>query len=476
MKKIVRDEVLESSYVAIADDRGNQVTYKELAEKAVEISRYVNTRSLIFVLCDHHSETLAFIYKILYLNIVPLLLPQDMDIELAVRLLERYQPQYIYCNRNHTLSGMYGCTMEFREHALYRTEAPDCPVHPDVALLLSTSGTTGSAKLVKISYDNLYDNAKYGCIHLGIQSGQKALSPLPFHYAYGISFCVWHWHCGATVLTTEKPVISREFQEFYIRERVNNFAATPYTYQILQKLQFWSPEKLDALHFAISSGAQMTEKEQRALISVMKEKFWIGYGQTECIGILLGTNFNENDIKIGSVGRPFDNVKVIKDAETGEMLIESRCVCMGYANTREEIAYGDVNQGLLHTGDVFRQDEEGYIYLMGRLKRYVKVLGKRVSLDDLADYLGNQYPCAEFACTGTDNHICIYHTKLEKDLEDKIRTLLDRNLNIPSKFVFCYALDRLPRESSGKIAYSRLKETDEKNGGEDPKHMQKNML
>lgn len=66
MKKIVRDEVLESSYVAIADDRGNQVTYKELAEKAVEISRYVNTRSLIFVLCDHHSETLAFIYKILY--------------------------------------------------------------------------------------------------------------------------------------------------------------------------------------------------------------------------------------------------------------------------------------------------------------------------------------------------------------------------------------------------------------------------
>ena len=471
MKKIVRDEILKSDYVAIADDRGNKITFKELAEKAEEIGQYVRTRSLIFLLCDHHRETLEFIYEVLYLNIVPLLLPQDIARELLDPLLERYQPQYIYCSKSHELGGRYGCAMEFQEHALFRTDASDCPVHPDVALLLSTSGTTGSAKLVKISYDNLYDNAKYGCIHLDIQAGQKALSPLPFHYAYGISFCAWHWHCGATVLTTEKPVISREFQEFFTRERVNNFAATPYTYQVLQKLQFWSPEKLDSLRFAISSGAQMTENEQRALISVMKEKFWIGYGQTECIGILLGTNFSEDNIKVGSVGRPFDNVKVIKDPETGEMLIKSRCVCMGYANAGEDLACGDVNQGLLHTGDVFMQDEEGYIYLKGRLKRYVKVLGKRISLDDLADYLGNKYPCAEFACTGADNHICIYHTKPEKDAEDEIRTLLDRNMNIPSKFVFCYALDRLPREGSGKIAYSKLRETDERNGREDFKRL-----
>lgn len=476
MRKIIQNEILYSNYTAIADDKGNRRTYKELAEKAAEVGKSLETRSFIFILCDHHIETVEIIYEILFLNIVPLLLPADLDRKLLDQLVKIYQPQYIYCADGQGMEKENIVVMRFEKHTLWKTNAEGCIIHSDLALLLSTSGTTGSAKLVKISYDNLYDNAAYGGIHLKIQRGQKALSPLPLSYAYGISFCIWNWHWGATILTTEESVLSREFRNFFVREKVNNFAATPYTYGILQKLRFWNDETLEQLNFAISSGAQLSENEHKSLVLDMKDKFWIGYGQTECIGIVLGTNFQEKNIRIGTVGRAFDNVEVIADPETKEMVIKSKCVCMGYANNKAELAEGDVNQNILHTGDVIHIDENGYIYLKGRLKRYVKILGKRIGLDELSNYLEEQYPDVEFACVGTDDSINIYYTGTDKKAEDinnenksienrdrEIQGLLERSMKIPSGFVHCFVLDKLPRSGSGKIAYTKLRELGEKN-------------
>lgn len=457
-KIFLRDEVISADYTAVADDLGNRITYRELKDKAEILERHLEERSLLFLLCDHQMETAEFIYEVLYLNMVPILLPEEIDGEMLEHLFTVYRPQYIYCNKSHEIGRGYGHEMELENHVLLKTGEEKCILHPETAMLLSTSGTTGSAKLVKLSYDNLYDNAEYGCFHLQIRPGQKGLSPLPFNYAYGISFCLWHWHCGATVLVTQESIFSRRFQEFYIREKVNNFAATPYTYRILQKIKFWDSEKAAFLNFAISSGAQMEKKEQSSLVSILKNKFWIGYGQTECIGIVIAASFDEHNLKLGTIGRAFDNVKIILENETKEMLIKSKSVCMGYASYRSQLEEGDVNHGLLHTGDVASIDCEGYIYLQGRLKRYVKVLGKRVSLDDIGNYLDNKYENIEFACIGTDDNIVIYHTGPQDGIEEKIRKLLDKNMNIPFKFVSCRYIKELPRNESGKIAYARLKE------------------
>ena len=89
----------------------------------------------------------------------------------------------------------------------------------------------------------------------------------------------------------------------------------------------------------------------------------------------------------------------------------------------------------MRTGDVADMDEDGCIYLKGRLTRYVKVLEKRISLDDMENYLNNKYADIEFACTGEDNGIRIFYTEGKEDLKEEITAMLDRNLKIPGRFV-----------------------------------------
>ncbi len=112
----------------------------------------------------------------------------------------------------------------------------------------------------------------------------------------------------------------------------------------------------------------------------------------------------------------------------------------------------------MRTGDVADMDEDGCIYLKGRLTRYVKVLEKRISLDDMENYLNNKYADIEFACTGEDNGIRIFYTEGKEDLKEEITAMLDRNLKIPGRFVSCFSLRTIPRYDTGKIMYSRLKE------------------
>lgn len=457
VKSIFKEEVLQSNRIAIADDNGNKITYKQLAEQAEALSPFMEERSLVFVLCNKHIETLKIIYEILYLNRVPLLLSEDINQNMLDNLIDVYQPLYIYCNREHDIVQRYNTIKEFDAHNLLKTNFKNCSLHPDIALLLSTSGTTGSAKLVKLSYENLYENAKYTCLHLDIKEGQKGISPLPINYSYGIAFCFWHWHCGATLLVTEKPVIGREFREFYMKEKVNNFAATPYTFQMLERVRFWTPEILSYLHFAASGGAQMLEKDQLHLVSLMHDKFWILYGQTECTCIISGMNFEENNIKLGSIGKAIRNMEVIIDDETSELCIKSKCICMGYAYQREDLSIGNTNQDILHTGDVAYMDDDGCIFLKGRIARFIKILGKRISLDDIEKLIKNKFVNIEVACIGTDDNLTVFYSKVEKDLKENIKNILSDDLKIPSKFITCEYIEDIPVNDAGKIMYAQLK-------------------
>lgn len=463
MQAIVKDEIQYSDFVAIADDSGNRISYRELAEKARHNLAATEERSLIFILCDYQIETVEFIYEIMYLNRVPLLLSSDIDTELLDALIQTYQPQYIYCQRSCEIDGSYREEGNFKEHVLLKTDNLKVEIHPDVALLLSTSGTTGSAKLVKLSYDNIRSAGEYAGLHMGIEEGQKGLCPSPLNHILGFIFCMWHWCQGATVFVTEELVISKSFQEFYRRERINNFAATPYVFRMLQKVSFWDEEKVGYLHRAVAAGEKMPEEEQAQLSMVLGDKMWIAYGQTECAGYISDINIQESCGKKTAVGKTLEHIEARADEKTNELVVKSESVCMGYATHVTELAEGDVHQGILHTGDMVRIDAEGCIYLMGRLTRYVKVLGKRINLDDIENYLGRKFPGTEFACVGEDNRISVFHTCEEGDLNQRIRILLDHNMKIPQKYVVCFYLKEMPRSDTGKILYRKLEQYAGKN-------------
>lgn len=460
MKAVIRKEVLRSEAIAISDGKGKKISYRELGEKAEKLASHIEKRSLVFLLCDHQMETLELIYMMLYLNRVPLLLSSDIDDKLLDNLISVYHPNYIYCSKSHKKVGIYmSCQdVELDNHVLLKSEFEKYNIHPDVALLLSTSGTTGSAKLVKISYENLYDNSEFSCRRFRMESGQKGLSPLPVNYTYGLGFCLWHWHCGATLYVSDEMVISKNFRELFIRVKINNFAATPYVYDMLKRVCFWDGQTMEHLNYAMSAGSQMPERDQAELVKLLKEKFWIAYGQTECTCIIAGMNFDVNNIKLRAVGKTLDNMESIIGEDTGELIIKSKSICMGYANCREDLAKGDVNQGIMHTGDIAYIDEDECIYLRGRITRYVKILDKRVSLDDLELYLDKEYPDVEFACAGRDNHIVIGYTGTELDRANAIKILLDQSMKIPKKWITCFWMVEIPRYNTGKVNYKKIEE------------------
>lgn len=456
METIIKESILYSDYIAIADDRDRKITYKELARRTKKLKSCMEERSLIFILCDRQMETVEFLYEILYLNLVPLLLDDEIDGGLLDNLLALYRPQYIYGRKSRDIHGGYVIKTEWDQHVLLKTGNFPYEIHRDVAVLMSTSGTTGSAKLVKLSYGNLRSNAEQvsGC--MDIRPGQKGLHSSSFGHVYGLAFYIWHWYCGATILITGEPMLSSKFGEFYTREKVNNLGSTPYGYQILRRIGFWTPARLEYLHWAMSGGAPMPESEQKNMVSYMGDKFWIGYGMTETASALSCINLKRENGKWGSVGRPLKDVRIVADSGTGELIVKSRSVCMGYAENSRQLADGDRNHGILHTGDVVEIDEDGYIYLKGRIKRYVNMLGKRVSLDEVEAYLKNQYTGMEFACVGEENHITVFCAGKEKGLERYVPVLLDRVMKMPARLISCIALEKLPRSSSGKTAYDRL--------------------
>lgn len=456
-KQAIRKEVILSNNVAIRDDKKKEITYKELYYESEQIADLIEERSLVFVLCDHHIETLAFIYEVILQNRVPLLLSGDISQEFLERYIGLFRPSYIYCSSLHKIKEGYDCLLEMKAHVLLSTKEEKIELHSDLALLLCTSGTTGSPKLVKLSYENLYNSFKYVGSYFDISQEQVGISASPINFIFGIGVCFLHWHCGATILTTEYPIFSLEFNQFFTSERVNNFAAVPFIYQTLNRIGFWNNEKLGNLHWAMTGGAQMSETEIKNMISILGDKFWMVYGQTECVGTVLGINYKKEESKISSIGRPLEHIDISLDNKTDELVIHTKAVCMGYATCAEELKLGDVNHGIWHTGDVAYIDEDGYFYLKGRIARFIKILGNRISLDEIERYLKEKYNEIEFACIGVDDKIEIYHSgDIKRNKE--ITILLSEIFKIPEKFVSCYIISEIPRTESGKIQYVKLKE------------------
>lgn len=462
MNRVVRDDVLFSDRIALRDDCGKQMSYLELYRESEILTCCMKARSLVFVLCDHKLETLAFLYETITQNRVPLLLGRDINREFLDKLIQLYQPSYIYCSKEHDLVKEYLVVLEKEFHALLKVNEETISVHPDVAVLISTSGTTGSPKFVKLSYANLFFAAKGAGEHFHIQSGMKGITLLPIQSVYGFSVFLWHWHCGATMLLTEHSVISRQFRELFESEAIEHFAGVSFTYQMLERVQFWNKRICKNLHWAMSGGSQMSEIQQEKMISVLGDKFWIAYGQTESTSAFAGTNFSSNAIKWKTVGKPFENATLCISEYTGELIVEGPCVCMGYALCAADLVKEDVNQGVLYTGDVAHIDEDGDIFLKGRLKRFVKILSKRISLDEVEVFLNNRYPNDTFACCGVDDRIEVYYTVQGKEMFSKemfskeIKGLLEQMMKIPAKFVHCYPISEVPRNKTGKIQYSEL--------------------
>lgn len=454
-----------ASNIAVETEHGKIMTYAQLKEDTNNIAAKMEPRKFTFCLCENTLGSLVGYVAFMAHNIPTVLLDASKDISIVENLIDHYQPQYVWCPTHCKADLSVGIPVcEYEDYTLLQLGKQNYDVHPDVLLCLTTSGTTGSPKLVKLTAENLRSNAESIAEYLKITEKERAITSLPMYYSFGMSVINSHLIKGATLLLTDKAVIQREFLNFLKEGKATSIAGVPYTYEMLRRLRFLKMDLPD-LKTMIQAGGKLNAnivKEYVESAQVTGKEFFVMYGQTEAAPRMSYLPFDKALEKYASIGIPIPggklSVRDVNDQEIttpdtdGELIYEGPNVCMGYAECIEDLAKGDENHGVLHTGDVARFDSDGYFYITGRMKRFVKVWGNRCNLDATEQLVkGFTTSCA---CVGVDDKITVFVT--QEGLDEKIKSYLCDKTGLNVRAFEVRTIPEIPTLPSGKLDYQTM--------------------
>lgn len=454
--------------LAAVSAEGNSVTYAELAVFAKKIGELVPARSLVFSLCRNVIGSMAGYLGFLNNRIVPLMLDANINEVLLSNLTEIYCPQYLWVPED--LAEKYA-SMEMLYEAygykLFKTGfSTKYPLYEDLALLLTTSGSTGSPKLVRQSYANIQSNAKAIVRYLEITEQERPVTTLPMNYTYGLSVVNSHVLAGATILLTEHPIVSKAFWDFMKEERATSFGGVPYTYEMLKRVKFFRMD-LPYLKTFTQAGGKLSPELHKEFAEYALEKdkrFVVMYGQTEATARMAYLPYDMALKKYGSMGiaipgGKFTLVDVDGNAITepelvGELVYEGDNVTLGYAECGADLQKGDERGGRLETGDMAKQDADGYYYIVGRKKRFLKLFGNRVNLDEIDRMVKGAFEDVDCASTGTDELMKVYITNVA--YVNQVENLIEERTHINNRAFEVQVIDKIPRNAAGKTLYKDL--------------------
>jgi acyl-CoA synthetase (AMP-forming)/AMP-acid ligase II len=397
---------------------------------------------------------------------VPILINDVINNTYFANLIETYKPEYIFLPTEISLSNFnFSEVYSHNSYTLFKTDNKvDYTIHDNLALLLSTSGSTGSQKFVRQSYNNINSNAEAIAQYLEISSADRPITTMPMSYTYTLSIINSHLLKGASIILTEATLMERLFWKTLIDNNATTFGGVPYTFDMLKKLRF-ERMNLPDLKYITQAGGKLSielSAEFADLCHVKGIKFFVMYGQTEASPRMSYLPWEYALSKVGSIGIAIpggrfwledENRNEIKVHDTtGELVYQGDNVTMGYAESCFDLQNGDDNKGTLRTGDLAKRDADGFYYITGRKKRFLKMYGHRVNLDELEELI--RIAGFDCVCTGTDDNLKIYLT--EPDHKDRIVNYIAKLTGINrSGFSFEY-IDKIPRNESGKVQYSAL--------------------
>ena len=464
----------------LIDDRGVTVTYGQLNEFCSCFSKAVEKRKLAFLLCTNTAGSVLGYTACLRHKVVPLLLDVKIDESLFLALTEVYDPDYLYvpdrgadwttkcAKETETVFYKYGYRM------IKRRPKQKTMLYEELALLLTTSGSTGSPKLVRQSYKNITANAKAIAEYLGLHAKERPVTVLPMHYTYGLSVINSHMEAGAAILLTARSLFEKEFWEFFRKEEGTSISGVPFTYEMLWKLGFMDMD-LPSLKTMTQAGGKLSLKLHHSFATYAEntgKNFIVMYGQTEATARMSYLPAADSLKKPGSIGIAIPGgtfrlieteqgrqKEIVEPLTEGELFYEGANVTLGYAKTKEDLLRGDERQGCLATGDIAVRDRDGFYYITGRKKRFLKILGNRVNLDEAEQLLKNRYPNLECACSGRDDQMDIFLAGELKPPEEQIRDFLSGKTKLNPSVFHIYTIPEIPKTSAGKILYGELKES-----------------
>lgn len=438
------------------------LSYQELGAASDSMGHIIGKtprKRLGALICRNDPITLIIYLAALRCGDAVMLLNEDTDPGRLQAIFAAYRPDWIASPASdmalddHTTEPLDAGWRLWK----YAGDAPATPIHPDLAVLLSTSGTTGSPKMVRLSYHNIDTNARAIADYLAIRSDDLAVTTLPFNYSYGMSVVNSHLQAGAGIVLTDAGLLTREFWDTFRRHGVTSLAGVPYTYQILHRL---NPRKLplETLRTLTQAGGRLSlplTEYFRALAEERGWRFFVMYGQTEAaprISYIPPESLKE---KAGSIGIAIPGGR-LSVSEEGELIYEGANVMMGYALCRDDLAKQDESRGRLATGDLAKMDEDGYFFLHGRLKRIIKIHGNRVSLDEVEHRLESALGLP-VAVAGEDDKLHVFLGGESTDASEiEAKTILNGAYHLHASTFMLKRLAVIPVNTSGKKDYGAL--------------------
>lgn len=433
-----------------------QVEVAEAVESTADALR-TGRRELVFNLCRIDLASIIGFLSAVRAGHAVAQLEASVPEELTQALVERYRPAWVLRPGTGHMPDMEPGPEQGRA---------DPPPADDLAVLLSTSGTTGSPKLVRLSRLNIVSHAHHLGQYLGIDERERAIQSLPLTFSYGLSVLYTHLAARASVILPSQPIMRPEFWSEASRWGATSFAGVPYSYSILQRTGFLRDAMPDTMHTLTQSGGRMPPENIVELWELMRARggrFFAMYGQTESTSRMSYVPPDALPEKAHTVGiaipggrvtiQPPGQDETTEPGVEGEVIFRGPNVMLGYAEGREALARGDDLGGTLRTGDLGKLDEDGFLQLTGRMKRIAKIYGLRVNLDEIEAAAGPHGPVA--AIDGGDR-VVLWRVSDGQVTADDLRRELAGRFGLKSRVFAVRDVDDLPLNSRGKVDYRAL--------------------
>ncbi len=417
-----------------------EITYLQLSGLVDEAVRWLGTdRRLVLLEAGNDVDTVVW-YLAALAGRHPVLICDDQG-EAASALLQRYDPD----------------VKIRRGEPHLRHQRPAHRLHDELALLLSTSGSTGSPRLVRLSHENVASNAASIAAYLELSSGDRAITSLPMHYCYGLSVLNSHFAVGASVTLTEHSVVDPRFWDLFTTSSVTGLAGVPHTFALLDRVGF-DTMTLPSLRYVTEAGGRLAPEAVRRYAELGARSGWdlyVMYGQTEATARIayLPPSFAIEHPQAVGVAIPGGSITIEPVPECdapghGEVVYQGPNVMLGYTETPGELAEGRTVHEL-RTGDLGFYNSSGLLEITGRRSRFAKLYGLRVDLATIEDQL--EEVGIRGLCVSDDVRLCV---AVEGSWSDHaVRAHVQDVVALPACAVHVVAVDRLPRLPTGKPDY-----------------------
>ncbi len=458
---------------AFLDDTGVSVSYDELAALQDRLSETSGCGKLTMMLCENSIGALSGYAALLNSGHPMFMLSSAVSPEMRRHIMNTYRPGLVFAPRSLRSDFLHMQELAaVDDYILFKTSFSDAyPVNPLLGQMLSTSGSTGSVKFVRQSFENIRCNGQYINDYLNITGSERTITALPMNYTYGLSVICSSLLAGAEMIVTRKGIMDEEFWDLFENEHITAFHGVPATYGMLYRLNIFCEDFPD-LRLMTQAGGKLGRELQlfyAGYAGDYNKRFVIMYGQSEATAAISYLPADKALEKPGSAGIVVKDGKIeLADAEgnivnephvQGEVIYYGKNVTLGYAVRGEDLIKGDELNGRLKTGDLAERDEDGFLYITGRLSRFIKISGHRISLDEIDERVLDDIHI-RCVSSGTDDHLIIF--VLSDEDKDAVQDYLIKNMGIVRPRLRIVKIDAFPENEGGKILYGVLSEMSEK--------------